>query len=240
MTRQMPNHSASCAQCALQGVCFASSLYESDFSQLDPVVAHLPSFMKGDSVFSQGDNFHHLYAVRAGMVKVYAFNERCQEMIQGFYLPGDIIGLEAIASGEHVFNAVALDTTTVCALPYAQLGDLQKKVPGLMDQMIRLMSQEILSGRVHAGMLTQKTAEQRVAQFFLSMSSKYRARGYEHLQFRLNILHRDLANYLNLTPETVSRILGKFHRYGWMSWKKREVRIHEMEQLCDFVEAETA
>jgi len=232
MTRQMPTRSASCSHCALNEVCFGGGVSGTDlFNIKTHAVSHLPSFMKGDSIFQQGDHFHNLYAIRAGMVKVYCEYGPCQERIQGFYLPGDIIGLEAIVQGAHTAHAVALDTTTVCALPYQNLASLQKQMPELLDQMVRLMSQEVQSSQVYASMLTQKNAEQRVAQFFVTMARKYQARGYEHMQFRLNILHRDLANYLNLTPETVSRILGKFHRQGWVSWKRREVHIGDMAAL---------
>jgi CRP/FNR family transcriptional regulator len=124
-----------------------------------------------------------------------------------------------------------MDTTTVCALPYEQLTKLGTEVPNLNAQIFSLMSHEIVTGRLHSTILTQKTAEQRLADFILMMSERLRARGYEHTQFRLNVLHRDVASYLNLTPETVSRILGKFQKQGWMSWKRKEVVIQDMEAL---------
>ncbi|QBZ83517.1 Fumarate and nitrate reduction regulatory protein [Hydrogenovibrio crunogenus] len=225
MTEKHSGFNASCAKCALQTICFANGLYETDLDRLDELVDRLPSISKGEYLYSAGDEFSCLYAIRAGIVKLISFSEDETEVIHGFYLPGDIVGMEAMAYDAHEFYAVALDTTTVCALPYGQLASLSSEVPHLNSQMFSLMSREIMSSRLHSTILTQKTAEQRLADFILLMSTKYKSRGYEHRQFRLNILHRDVANFLNLTPETVSRILGKFQKEALMTWKKKEVII---------------
>ncbi|AZR81858.1 MULTISPECIES: helix-turn-helix domain-containing protein [Piscirickettsiaceae] len=231
MTEKHSGFNASCSKCAMQGICFANGLYDTDIERLDQLVDRKPSLVKGEYLYQAGENFTSLYAIRAGIVKVYSVNEHEQEVIHGFYLPGDIVGMEALACCRHEFYAVAMDTTTVCALPYEQLTKLGTEVPNLNAQIFSLMSHEIVTGRLHSTILTQKTAEQRLADFILMMSERLRARGYEHTQFRLNVLHRDVASYLNLTPETVSRILGKFQKQGWMSWKRKEVVIQDMEAL---------
>lgn len=233
MTEKRVSYSASCAKCAMQRICFAKGLYESDLTLLDQLVDRKPTINKGEFLFTPDQAFQSLFAIRAGIVKVYSLGENQSETIHGFYLAGDIVGMDALAFDKHQFYAIALDTTSVCAIPYQQLTDLATQIPNLNNQVFTLMSNEIVAGRLHSTLLTQKNAEQRLADFIIGMSEKYKSRGYEHAQFRLNILHRDVANYLNLTPETVSRILAKFQKEDLVTWKKKEVQIHNEALLSE-------
>ena len=234
MTNIAVQYNSSCPNCGLQKICFANGLGDSDLKRIDELVDRKPSLSKGDMLFSSGDSFGSLFSIRAGAIKVYSFDENNLEVIHGFYLPGDIVGMEALAFQNHHFNAVALDVTSVCEIPFQQLTELAMQVPSLNLQIFSLMSQEIVSSRLHSTLLTQKTAEQRVAYFIFTMSNKYKSRGYLHTRFRLNVLHRDVANYLNLTPETVSRILAKFNKEHIVSWKRKEIHIMDEEQLKVF------
>lgn len=227
-------YTASCANCGLQKICFAKGLQDTDLSQLDDLVDRKPSLSKGEYLFKAGEPFKSMFAVRAGAIKLFSYDHNHMEVIHGFYLPGDIVGMDSIAYPNYQFYAIALDVTTVCEIPYAQLSNLANQVPNLHVQIFNLMSQEIVGTRNYTALLTQKTAEQRLAYFIWSMSLKYKSRGYFHTKFRLNILHRDVANYLNLTPETVSRILAKFNKQKVLSWKKKEVQIFDEEALRVF------
>lgn len=227
MTEKYSSFQASCANCGLKGICFAQGLHDSEMKALDELVDRSPCVLKGELLYSPGDPFTKLYAIRAGGVKVFSSSDTGEEVIHGFYLPGDIIGLESMAFECHQYSAVALDTTSVCGLPYHQLAALGSKIPNFNIQLFNLMSYEIVSSRQHARLLTQKSAEQRLAEFLWNMSQKFQSRGYEHLQFRLNVLHREVANFLNLTPETISRILGKFHQAKILTWKRKEVIIYQ-------------
>jgi len=233
MTNVHSSYSPSCSRCALQGVCFANGLHSQDLSKLDKLVDRKPSFTKGQHLYKAGDDFISLHAIRSGVVKIYS-EQNDQEIIHGFYLPGDIVGMDGMADKRHLFSAKVLDDAYVCSMSFGQLNDLSQDIPALNAQVLSLMSKEIVNGRSHASMLTHKSAEEKLADFVVSMMEKYRARGYEYMQFRLNILHRDVANFLNLTPETVSRVLAKFHNQGVVTWKKKEVAIHDVEALFTF------
>lgn len=234
------HYTASCTNCGLQKICFANGLHNTDLSQLDELVNRKPSLHKGEYLFKAGEKFSSLFAVRAGAIKLFSYDHNNLEVIHGFYLPGDIVGMDSIAYQDYQFYAVALDVTTVCEIPYGQLSELAEQVPNLYTQIFNLMSQEIVGTRMYTSLLTQKTAEQRLAYFIWSMSLKYKSRGYVHTKFRLNILHRDVASYLNLTPETVSRILAKFNKLNVLSWKKKEISILDEERLKEFAGEEGA
>ncbi len=222
---------ASCRNCGLQKVCFPTGLVKSDIDRLDQVVDRKPPLKKNQYLFKSGEVFTSLFAIRAGVIKLYSFSEMGEEIIHGFYLPGDVLGVDALASKEHKLNAVAIDNVSVCALPFDQLTDLSLQIPSLNQQIMMVMSKEVNEGRSHSEMLIKRNADQRVAQFIWSMAERYRVRGYVCDEFRLNILHRDVAVHLGLTPETVSRILAKLHSENIVTWKKKEVKIYNEEAL---------
>ncbi len=223
--------SSSCANCGLQKLCFANGLSENDLVALDNLVDRKQSLIKGDYLYKTGDKLTSFFAIKAGTIKVYSLDDDKNEDIHGFYLPGDILGLDALAFSKHPFSAVALDVSNVCEIPFEKLTVLAGKIPNLNNQLLNLMSQEIVNSRRHSSVLTQKTAEQKVAYFILSKALKFKARGYLYTQFRLNILHKDVASYLSLTPETVSRILTKFNKVKIVSWQKKEIYIYDEVRL---------
>lgn len=231
MTSVKSAFNISCNNCGLQKICFPTGLGKADIDRLDDIVERKPSLRKNQHLFEPGDSFKALYAVRAGVIKLYSFSDAGEEMIHGFYLPGDVLGLEALASKIHQLHAVALDTTSVCQIPYDDLQQLSATMPELAGQIMTVMSKEVSEGRLHSELLTKRNADQRIAHFILNLAERYRSRGFADYEFRLSILHRDVALYLGLTPETVSRILAKLHNEDIVTWKKKDVKIHNMEKL---------
>lgn len=233
--------SASCLNCGLQKICFPTGLDRDEMNRLDDIVQRKAPLQKNQILFSAGDTFSSLYAIRAGVVKVFSFSDCGKEIIHGFYLPGDVVGIDALSSKRHLFSAAALDATSICTLPFDELCELSLKIPHLNIQVLNMMSKEVLEGRLHSELLTKKNAVQRITQFIWTMADRYRSRGYHYLEFRLSILHRDVATYLGLTPETVSRVLAKLHKESVVTWKKREVTIHDeaaLRKLAGVVEGD--
>lgn len=222
---------ANCQSCGLQKVCFSTGLEKADVDRLDSIVERKAPLKKNQHLFMVGDKFTALYAVRAGVIKLYSFSGVGEEIIHGFYLPGDVLGIDALESKMHVLNAIAIDTVSVCNLPFAQLYELASEIPSLNLQVFTAMSKEVNESRLHSELLSKRNADQRVAQFIWHMAERYESRGYASDEFRLSILHRDVALYLGLTPETVSRILAKLHTDNIVTWKKKEVIIHDKKAL---------
>ncbi len=231
MTNNLDCSIVSCTQCGLQKICFPKGLYRTDIELLENIVDVKPSIYKGDYLFKSGDEFLSLFAVKSGLIKVFSVSENELEIIHGFYLPGDVVGVDALAQKKYSFNAVALDVTSVCGINMSQMEKLSKLVPNLNMNVLNIMSQEIIEGRLHAELLTKKRAEQRVAYFLWSMVERFRDRGYCYTDFRLNILHKDMAIFLNLTPETVSRVLTQFYKKNILTWKKKEVSVFNLSIL---------
>lgn len=223
-------HNSNCSQCGLQNMCFPKGLFRTDIDLLESLVTHHPCLSKGEYLFKAGDAFVSLFAIKAGLVKVYS-NVEGKEVIHGFYLPGDVLGVDAIVSQKYKFNARALDMTSVCGIKLSEMDKIYQLIPHLNNHVLNIMSEEILGGRLHSELLTKKSADQRVAYFLWGMVERFKSRGYHYTEFRLSILHKEMATYLNLTPETVSRVLSNFSRKSIMTWKKKEVLIYDLNAL---------
>jgi CRP/FNR family transcriptional regulator len=217
-----------CSTCSLVELCLPMGLDRNDVQQLENVVSQSSPLHAGEHLYRRNDSFSALYAVRSGYLKTYIVDESGREQVLGFYLPGELVGLDAIYPGKHQCNAVALDTATVCELPYEKLSDLAEHLPSLQKQMFRLLSKDISSSHALSG---DFTAEERLAAFLLSLSSRLKLRGYSATHFILAMPRRDIANYLRLATETVSRVFKRFQQEGLIAVDRRDIRLLDVERL---------
>ena len=217
-----------CGSCSLSELCLPMGLATGDIQRLEELVAPRGPVNEGEHLFRIGDPLRVLYAVRGGFFKSYLVETNGREQVLGFHLPGELIGLDAIWPEKHQCNAIALTTASVCELPYGQITELGRQVPGLQHSMLRLLSKELALSHSLAG---DFSAEERVAGFLLSLSSRMKARGYSESFLTLAMSRRDIANYLRLATETVSRVFSRFEQDGLVSVDRREVRLRDPEKL---------
>ncbi|HEU5398584.1 MAG TPA: fumarate/nitrate reduction transcriptional regulator Fnr [Gammaproteobacteria bacterium] len=217
-----------CSSCSLARICLPLGLNKAELERMDGIVARAPVAHEGDHLFRVGDAFKAVYAVRSGSYKSYTVDSEGREHVLGFHLPGEIMGLDAIYSERHACNAVALDTAAVCILPYSELSALSGKIDNLRTQMFRLMSKDIADTAALAG---DFTAEERIASFLVDLSRRFQLRGFSAAEFNLNMSRRDIANYLRLAPETVSRVLARFEKSRLIAVVRREIRLLDMARL---------
>lgn len=211
-----------CSNCSLRELCVPMGLSRSDVERLDQVVEASRSLHAGDHLFRRGDTMRSLYAVRSGTFKSYTINSGGEEQVIGFHLPGEMVGLDAIHPNTHQCNVVALDTGSACILPFNQLTELADSIPGLQRQIMRLLSKEI---SVLVPRAADTTAEERMADFLLDLSRRLGERGYSLTDLHLSMPRKDIANYLRLATETVSRVLRRFQNEGWIDVQRRNIRI---------------
>lgn len=166
--------------------------------------------------------------VRSGSFKSYFQANSQTERIIGFYFPGEVIGFNAIASNHHEDTAVALETSSVCEINYANLLSLETKVPSLYRQLLVLMSQQLEPNRATS---PGCDASQRIAIFLANLSLRYQHLGLASTQFRLSMSRQDIGQYLGLSTETVSRVLAQLARSGVIGVVRREIEILDMSAL---------
>jgi CRP/FNR family transcriptional regulator len=222
---------AVCQQCRIQALCLPFGLDKPDLERLDHIIERKRPLGEGDFVYRSGDPFHALYAVRSGLVKTAILEKSGDEHIVGFHFPGELVGLDAIADGRHACSARALDTTSLCEIPYARLDELAGRIPGLRHQLFRLMSQEIHRDEQERRSQAQASAAPRLAAFLVDVSRRFDRLGYSPDEFRLKISNQDLARFLGLAPETVSRLFRRLRDQGLVTARQKQIRIHDPRAL---------
>lgn len=192
---------------------------------LRPAVRQPRVIERGQRLFDLGEPFRTLYAVRSGSVKVYTLNDEGEEQVLGFYLPGEILGLAAIDRGYHDCGAVALETSSICELPFGRLEQLSSSLPEIQQRLHRIYAREIARDHAQLQCLGRRSAEQRLAHFLVNLSERFAARGYSADEFHLSMSRHDIGNYLGLALETVSRLLARFQNQALLDVNRRHVRI---------------
>lgn len=202
-----------------------------DIDRLDEIIKRNRPLHKGEHLFNTGDNFHSIYAVRSGSIKTFTESEQGDEQITGLYLPGELIGLDAIHDEKHPCSAIALETTSLCEMPFDTLEDLSTQIPELHHQLFRVMSKEIASDQSLLMLMAQKSADERLAAFLVNLSSRLKARNFSETEFNLSMSRKDIGNYLGLTIETISRTFSRFQSEGILSTQRKYVNIHQLDAL---------
>jgi CRP/FNR family transcriptional regulator len=227
-----------CSDCRLSGICLPLALSADDIDQLDRIVQRGRPLQRKAHLYREGDAFSAVYAVRSGALKAYRTTDGGREQVTGFYLPGEIIGLDGIANNMHGSSAVALETSAICEIPFEALERLSARMPGLQRHFLRLMSREISDDQQLITLLGKNTAAQRVGALLLSLSSRNARRHLSASRLRLPMSRSDIGNYLGLTVETVSRTLTRLQRAHLIHIDNREVELLDPEALSAHI-AET-
>jgi CRP/FNR family transcriptional regulator len=220
-----------CGECSLNEICLPVGVDADDLDRLDAIIDRKRPLARGDHLFRNGERFRSLYAVRSGSLKTYATSADGQEQVMGFLLPGELVGLDAIADGYHPLSARALETTSVCEIPFADLASLSEQLPTLQHQMLRIMSKEIRDDEHNMVILGQKSAEERLAAFLVSLSSRFRRRGFSPNQFNLSMSRGDIGNYLGLALETVSRLFTRFQNEKLLHVERKHIELLDLDRL---------
>lgn len=222
---------ASCHQCSLSSLCLPLAIEENELNRLEDIVQQGRIFNRGEHIFDQSTPFRSCFAVKSGAVKTSIISENGEEQVTGFFMPGELVGLDSMGSKHYACTARALERTSVCEFPVDRLEELTGKLPDLQHHMYHLMSQEIQGSHQLAMLLSKNTAEERIAALLLSLSSRFQRRRMSGTNFSLPMARNDIANFLGLAVETVSRVFTRFQNQGIISARGREVELLDVEAL---------
>ena len=221
----------SCRNCSLSSLCLPKDLIGAEIKQLESVVSQMPPINKHGHIYSQGEKFTSLYVVRSGCVKKYQIDESGNEQVVGFSLPGELLGIDAIGSGNYMSSAEALDTTSFCQLKYTKFEELCEKIPGLIKHILKMAGQELVAEHDIHKAISQKSIDERVAVFFTSLSTRLKILGYSGSEFNLSMSRHDIANFLGMQPETFSRSLKKLITDNLIDVNLKNIKIKDMDNL---------
>ncbi|SAK51110.1 Crp/FNR family transcriptional regulator [Caballeronia fortuita] len=222
---------ARCSNCSVQHVCMPSGLSPLECERLDAIICSTRSLRRGESLFRCGDAFQSLYAVRSGCLKTVVVHREGHEQVTGFHLASDALGLDGVSADHHACDAIALEDSVVCIIPFGLLEQLCREIEAVQHHVHRMMCGEIVRESSLMMMLGTMTAEQRVAAFLLNLSTRMKARGYSPAQLVLRMTREEIGSYLGLKIETVSRMFSRLQKAGVIDARGKDVRILDQARL---------
>ena len=220
-----------CSTCNLRELCLPKDLDAVDTARLEQIVYARRRVRRGEALFHAGDGFQSLYVIRSGFFKTTVLNADGREQVTGFYMPGELLGMDGIGAGRHHGNAIALEDCEACVLPFALVEHLGREVPALQHHLHCVLSREIVRDHGVMMLLGSMRAEERLATFLLQLSRRFTHRGYSPSDFHLRMTREEIGSYLGLKLETVSRLFSRFHDDGLIEVNQKHVRIRKIDAL---------
>lgn len=224
-------HKLTCGDCTLFQLCLPIGMDATDIARLEGIIQRRRPLQRGDFVFRMGEGFQSIYAVSSGSVKTYILTEDGREQVTGFHLPGELLGLNAISTTVHPCTARALETTSLCEIPFDQLEALWTVIPVLPRRVMQVMGEEILHDQTLLMLMSKSSAEERLAAYLLNLSMRFGRRGYSVRDYNLSMSRTDIGNYLGLAVETVSRIFTRLQDDGILSVQRKHVQLLDLARL---------
>ncbi|HSV51940.1 MAG TPA: helix-turn-helix domain-containing protein [Burkholderiaceae bacterium] len=226
-----------CTACHLRELCLPCGLAGCDVERLDQLMFSRRKVKEGQALYDEGARFQFIFAVRSGTFKSCMSLADGREQVSGFYLAGELMGLDGAAHGTHSSSVIALEDSEVCAIPYAQLTEVAAGSSSMQHIVSRLMSREIVREHSLMMLLGSMNAEERLAAFLLNFSQRLKARGFSASEFHLRMSRAEIGSYLGLKLETVSRTFSAFQQRRLLEVDKRHIRITNMEVLARGIES---
>ncbi len=222
---------SSCASCSLRELCLPVGLNEDEIQVLGDVVSHKRKIQRGGYLHHTGAKFQSLFAIRSGFLKTCVLEQDGRQQVTGFHMTGELLGLDAISTDTHTCDAVALEDSEVCEIPFAKLEEISRIIPSLMRHFHKMMSREIVRDHGVMLLLGNMKAEERLATFLLNLSRRFLVRGYSESDFNLRMTREEIGSYLGLKLETVSRAFSKLQDENIITVDNKHIRINDISRL---------
>jgi CRP/FNR family transcriptional regulator len=214
-----------CARCAMRSACVPAGLGAVELSRFEGSIHAKRRIAARKHLYRAGDEARSFYAIRSGFIKTSVTTDDGREQVTGFHMMGEVIGLEAIGGGQHASDAIALENTEICEMPFTALEQLSHDMPSLQHKLYQMVGQEFQHEREVRVLLGTMRAEERLAAFLLSLGRRYQARGYSPFRFLLRMSRADIGSYLGLRLETVSRLFSRFQTERLLRIDNKSVEI---------------
>lgn len=228
-----------CRDCGIYQLCLTVG-GDVDLSLLDTLVKSRRTYKRGELLYRIGEPYRAAFAIRSGAVKTSVVTDDGRVQVTGFHISGEVLGLNAIIEDQYNCEARALETTSVCEVPFEDYEQQALRVPGLQHQMLKIMSQEIVHNQEMMLLLGKKKAEERLATFLVNLSRRLERHGRPAMEFKLSMSRSDIGNYLGLAEETVCRVITRFEEDQLISTERRLVRISRMDRLLEMARGAAA
>ncbi|MBV9575858.1 MAG: helix-turn-helix domain-containing protein [Gammaproteobacteria bacterium] len=226
------NTPSTCTRCSFASFCLLTERKKNQRINVENIaIKQHRSLKRNEALFLSNNKFQNLYIIQQGALKTYRVEADGRETIRGFYFAGEMLGYEAIYTGQHLFSAISLTDTIACEIPYADFLELLHKKPLLQKQILQLMSQQLTIGSY----LLLTTAKQRLAAFLIDLANRLHPLERK-TEFALPMSRQDIGNYLKLTAETVSRLFSQLQKNQLIMVKQKKIYLLQPEALKQLAE----
>jgi len=220
-----------CSNCNLRELCLPFGLSLEELERLDDLISTRRRIKRGDHLYRAGAPFDSIYAIRSGFFKTDVLLEDGRDQVTGFQMAGELLGLDGISTEFHTCNAIALEDSEICSIPFSRLESLSREIHNLQHHFHKVMSREIVRDHGVMMLLGTMRAEERLAAFLLNLSQRFTARGFSHAEFYLRMTREEIGSYLGLKLETVSRAFSRFQEEGYIAVQQKHIRILDVNGL---------
>jgi CRP/FNR family transcriptional regulator len=230
----MPTHAkfeVTCSSCNLREMCLPGALCAEELARAENLVYARRRVKRGEPLFRAGAEFNAIYAVRSGFFKTSLVDGEGREQVSGFFMGGELIGLDGLGTGAYQATAVALEDSEVCVLPYTLIEEMAREIPSLQRHLHAVLAREIVRDHGVMMLLGSMRAEERLATFLINLSKRFMRRGYAADDFHLRMTREEMGSYLGLKLETVSRLFSRFQEDGLIEVQQKHVRIVDIAGL---------
>lgn len=215
-----------CVRCGSHHCCFRSGLDDDQMKALTRIVRLRGPYKPGEAIFKIEDPFKSLFSIQSGAVKIESISQGGNRDVSGFYFSGEMTGIESIGDARYNNDAIALETTWVCELPFHQLELLCGVIPALQRQIMILLGEKIRRTNSMVVQGRHMKAEQRVMYFLHSLCRREAIRhNLSSNKVHLPMTKGDIASYLGLRPESLSRALTKLQREGNIRNSAKQIEL---------------
>ncbi len=220
-----------CSSCNLRELCLPGSLGADDLQRVENLVYARRRLKRGESLFKSGDEFNAVYALRSGFFKTSLIDADGREQVTGFFMGGELVGMDGIGTGRYNGHAIALEDSEVCVMPFSLVEELSREIPALQRHLHAVLAREIVRDHGVMMLLGSMRAEERLATFLINLSKRFMRRGYSASDFHLRMTREEMGSYLGLKLETVSRLFSSFQKDGLIEVQQKHVRILDIAGL---------
>jgi CRP/FNR family transcriptional regulator len=205
--------------------CLPHALTNEELDRVDDLVKNRTKLKKNDRLYQHGEKMSAIYNIRFGSLKSQYSTEDGQWQVVGFHLPGDMVGLDSLDKNIHQTTAIAMEDSEACIIKLDEFESLSYQIPSIAKHLQRNLSREIGKAYQHALSLGHDKAQEKLAYFILDLSDRKSFRGSNGLEFELKMGREEIASFLGMEVETVSRILTKLMKAQLIEVSYRHIKI---------------
>ena len=198
-----------CGACSSRGLCWSAGIASDEKRWYDNLKFTRRRVKRGEVLYHMGDGFESIFAVRSGFFKTRVLLQAGRDHVTSFRMNGELLGFDGIGTQAYSCDAIALEDSEVCIIPYQRLMHMATKVQSLGLELNRMLSREIVREQHLMALLGTMQADERVVTFLLNLSTRFKERHYSATRFVLRMTREEIGSYLGLKLETVSRVLGR-------------------------------